>query len=271
MAFSLIWLPDVLEKAGLKVATVDGWETRGRGEMGDILGIICHHTAGGKTGNMGSLKIIRDGRPAAAGVTALPGPLAQLGLGRDGTWYVIAAGRCNHAGAGDWKGITTGNTNLIGVEAENTGGSNDFPWPAVQIDAYQRGCAAILAHVGRSAAFCCGHKEYALPKGRKSDPPFDMVDFRQSVANIMAGTTPAIIPIPAAEPGGQRRVTLRRGATGDMVVALQEKLRIDTSGGGKGTFGPKTEAVVREFQRTHGMVADGIVGPKTWEAIDRAG
>jgi len=28
-----------------------------------------------------------------------------------------------------------------------------------------------------------------------------------------------------------------------------------------------TEALVREFQRTHGLVPDGIVGPKTWEAL----
>ena len=30
MTFSLIWLPQVLENAGLKVAEVPGWRTRGR-------------------------------------------------------------------------------------------------------------------------------------------------------------------------------------------------------------------------------------------------
>ncbi len=94
MPFSLVWLPHVLKSAGLKVALVPGWETRGRAEMGEVLGVICHHTGGERHGNMPTLQLLIDGR------SDLSGPLAQLGLGRDGTFYVIAAGRCNHAGAG---------------------------------------------------------------------------------------------------------------------------------------------------------------------------
>jgi hypothetical protein len=92
--FSLTWLPQVLMDAGLKVATVDGWDERGRDDVDRIYGVMCHHTAGAKAGNMPSLRTIIDGRPD------LPGPLAQLGLGRDGTYYGIAAGGCNHAGNG---------------------------------------------------------------------------------------------------------------------------------------------------------------------------
>jgi peptidoglycan hydrolase-like protein with peptidoglycan-binding domain len=264
MTFSLTWLPGVLKAAGLKVALVDGWETRGRGEMGKVLGVLCHHTAGPKNGNMPSLGTIVKGRPD------LPGPLAQLGLGRDGTFYIIAAGKCNHAGKGNWKGIVNGNTNLIGIEAENTGIANDTPWPAVQLDAYRRGVAAILKHIGRSAEFGAGHKEYALPQGRKSDPNFDMVAFRSSVAAIMNGTAPAPTPIPGAEPshptGGAGRPTLRRGAQGPFVKQLQTELGIAADG----DFGPKTEAALRVFQRNHGLVPDGIAGPKTWAALDAA-
>src|SRR5215467_4264002 len=154
MIYSLTWLPAVLKDAGLKVALVDGWESRGRAEMGRIEGVICHHTAGPKVGNMPSLNTLINGR------SDLPGPLAQLGLGRDGTYYVISAGRCNHAGAGVWQGLTSGNGNFIGIEAENTGGVDDSQWPSVQLDAYQRGVAAILKHVGRTELFCAGHKEY---------------------------------------------------------------------------------------------------------------
>src|ERR1700722_2989579 len=121
MPYSLTWLPDVLLKAGLKVAQGEGSEFRGLGDMGQILGVLCHHPAGGKTLNMPSLNTIIHGRPD------LSGPLAQLGLGRDGTYYVIAAGRCNHAGAGLWKGVAAGNTHFLGVEAENTGLADD-PW-----------------------------------------------------------------------------------------------------------------------------------------------
>jgi hypothetical protein len=55
MAYSLTWLPDVLKFAGLKVSLVPGWETRGRGDVGRIVGVICHHTAGSRDGNMPSL------------------------------------------------------------------------------------------------------------------------------------------------------------------------------------------------------------------------
>src|SRR5881392_2639111 len=194
MAFSLTWLPDVLKAAGLRVAVVDDqWKTRGRGDMGKVVGVICHHTAGPKNGNMPSLKTIINGR------SDLPGPLAQLGLGRDGTYYVIAAGRAFHAGAGQWQGVTTGNSSFIGIEAENMGTSAD-PWPAVQVDAYQRGVAAILQHLGKGPEFCAGHKEYALPKGRKPDPTLDMKAFRAAVTSIMNGATPPPTPIPAVEP-----------------------------------------------------------------------
>ena len=46
MAFSLTWLPKVLLDAGLRVAEQPGWRTRGRGDVGVIKGVICHHTAG---------------------------------------------------------------------------------------------------------------------------------------------------------------------------------------------------------------------------------
>ena len=40
------WLADALRAAGLKVAEVDGWETRGHAAMGTVKGVICHHPAG---------------------------------------------------------------------------------------------------------------------------------------------------------------------------------------------------------------------------------
>jgi peptidoglycan hydrolase-like protein with peptidoglycan-binding domain len=264
MAMSLTWLADALRNAGLKVAEVDGWKDRGRGDVGEILGVVCHDTAGPITGNMPSLHTLINGRPDLAG------PLSQLGLGRDGTFYVIAAGRCNHAGAGTWEGSSKGNTNFIGIEAENTGGANDFPWPDVQMDAYARGVAAILKHIGKGADACAGHKEYATPHGRKQDPSFDMDLFRKSITAILSGNAPPPNIIPAAEPaspaGAPGRPTLRRGANNDLVKVVQSKVGVAQDG----DFGAKTEAAVREFQRKHGLAPDGIVGPKTWAAIDAA-
>jgi peptidoglycan hydrolase-like protein with peptidoglycan-binding domain len=266
MPNSLIWLPDVLKAAGLKVAQVDGWQDRGRGDIGRIMGVLCHHTAGPKTGNMPSLATLIKGR------SDLPGPLAQLGLGRDGTYYIIAAGKANHAGRGAWKGVVNGNTNLIGIEAENTGLPDDTPWPQIQIDAYSRGVAAILKHIAQPVDFCAGHKEYALPAGRKSDPSFDMATFRSSVAAVLNGTAPAPVLVPAAEPPAQPggpagRLTLRRGSTGALVREVQAKVRVAVDG----VFAAKTEAAVRDFQRAQGIVPDGIVGPNTWKALDGVG
>jgi hypothetical protein len=263
MAYSLTWLRQVLQDAGLKVAPVDGWEDRGNGDVQTTAGVMCHHTAGPRNGNMPSLNTLLNGR------SDLPGPLAQLGLGRDGTFYVIAAGRCNHAGQGSWQGVTAGNSSFIGIEAENTGLSDDTPWPDVQTDAYRRGVAAILTRIGKTADFVAGHKEYALPAGRKDDPDFDMVAFRSEVAAILAGTVPAPTLIPAMEPEVRTgafaaRPTLRRPSAGELVKQVQAKVGVVADG----NFGPKTEAAVRVFQQAHGAVPDGIVGPKTWVLLD---
>jgi hypothetical protein len=259
MAFSLTWLAEVLEDAGLMVAEQPGWRTRGRGDVGTIKGVMCHHTAGALTGIMPSLGIVTNGRPD------LPGPLAQLCLGRDGTFFVVAAGRANHAGVGSWQGITPGNSSFIGIEAENTGetsGPTADPWPAVQIDAYHRGVAAILNKIGADVIMCCGHKEYALPAGRKVDPTFDMNDFRLRVAAIMVGTAARPTLIPAVSSEG--RPTLRRGARGELIKQIQSRLQV----GVDGIFGPATEAALRQFQRDKGLVPDGIVGPHTWAALN---
>jgi N-acetylmuramoyl-L-alanine amidase len=85
--------------------------------------------------------------------------------------------------------VTSGNANFIGIEAENTGlahGPKADPWPMVQMNAYRWGVAAILRKIGAGASMCCGHGEYALPKGRKNDPSFDMDQFRLDVDACMS-------------------------------------------------------------------------------------
>ena len=258
MASLLTWLPTVLLDAGLRVAEVPGWKTRGA-DIGPVKGVMCHHTAGRKDGIMPSLDIVTNGRPD------LRGPLSQLCLGRDGTFFVVAAGRASHAGVGNWQGIATGNGSFIGIEAENTGqttGPNADPWPAVQLDAYRRGVAAILTKIRADAIMCCGHREYALPVGRKPDPTFDMDDFRRQVAAIIGGTAPLPRIIPAID--GQNRPTLRRGDKGDLVKLIQTNIGIMPTG----VFDGFTEAAIRAFQRDNGLVPDGIVGPRTWATLE---
>jgi peptidoglycan hydrolase-like protein with peptidoglycan-binding domain len=129
------------------------------------------------------------------------------------------------------------------------------------MDAYRRGVAAILKKIGANAIMCCGHKEYALPVGRKDDPDFDMTDFRLHVSAIMAGIAPQPSIIPAQD--SANRPTLRRGAAGDLVEKVQAKVGMSVSG----VFDGSTEALVRQFQRDQGLVPDGIIGPRTWAAL----
>ena len=59
-------------------------------------------------------------------------------------------------------------------------------------------------------------------------------------------------------------VQIGRGDSGDAVRAVQSLLpglAVD------GSFGAGTEAAVRTFQETFGLVADGIVGPATWHLL----
>jgi len=150
----------VLRGVGLTVVCTPGWETRGLPFTREIAGIVGHHTAGPATGNMPSLGTLIHGRPDLAP------PLAQLGLARDGTYFVVASGQANHAGTGHWPGIRYGNSDTIGIEAENTGSGLDV-WPTRQMDAYVRGVAAILGALGLLAERFCAHYEWAVDRKRK--------------------------------------------------------------------------------------------------------
>ena len=59
---------------------------------------------------------------------------------------------------------------------------------------------------------------------------------------------------------------LKVGSKGKEVKELQEFLEI----GADGIFGKGTELSVKKWQSENGLVADGIVGPKTWDAMGLA-
>ncbi len=65
--------------------------------------------------------------------------------------------------------------------------------------------------------------------------------------------------------------TYRYGSTGSMVSYIQTALKKLEyySAQVTGRFGAKTEQAVKDFQRDHGLTADGIVGPKTLEILRR--
>lgn len=65
--------------------------------------------------------------------------------------------------------------------------------------------------------------------------------------------------------------TLRKGSKGEYVTLLQTKLiqkGYDLQPyGADGSYGSKTVAAVKQFQQDVGLKADGVTGPKTWDAI----
>lgn len=69
--------------------------------------------------------------------------------------------------------------------------------------------------------------------------------------------------------------TLRRGSVGEEVKKLQtalDELGYDLGKAGvDGILGPITEKAVKAFQEANGILADGIVGPDTLKALEKAG
>ena len=89
------------------------------------------------------------------------------------------------------------------------------------------------------------------------------------------GVTYEFTPGPAPEPDpGTTHKTIKKGSTGPDVVECQQDLILlgyDVGRtGADGIYGQKTEDAVKAFQKDHGLKADGICGPKTWEALDAA-
>lgn len=251
-------LATIAKRTGYPVVERAGWKTRGRAPMSGAKSIICHHTAGGPSGNYPSLGVVQNGR------AGLPGPLAHYGLGRDGTIYVIAAGRANHAGVVD----TTAHSNsyAIGIEAENTGRGEK--WSNAQMDAYAKLCRELCDHYGIPISQVRGHREVARPKGRKVDPSFDMNAFRKMV-KARKGTGGST---PTTTGGGSGRTykTVNYGTTlgkwdkGDPVRDWQDflvdqghKLKVD------GYFGDDTVKGTKSYQKKVGVKADGMAGADT--------
>ncbi|MGY1650310.1 peptidoglycan-binding domain-containing protein [Geodermatophilus sp. SYSU D01119] len=90
-------------------------------------------------------------------------------------------------------------------------------------------------------------------------------------ASTLTGPTRVVVDVWHAEPGTGTRL-LRRGDSGAavatwqwrLVLALSRALDVDEH------FGPRTEASTRDFQRAHGLAADGVVGPASRAAMRHA-
>ena len=88
-----------------------------------------------------------------------------------------------------------------------------------------------------------------------------------------SGTETPSQPDPAPEdPKNDEKPTLRNGDRGEWVTLAQTKLinkgySCGTTGA-DGIFGKNTESAVKQFQTDSGLLADGIIGAKTWAALE---
>ena len=98
-----------------------------------------------------------------------------------------------------------------------------------------------------------------------------------AVPACIDGDVPTPVP---PEPEPEKKPTLRKGSTGPYVVECQEdlmQLGYDVGKtGADGKFGTNTQAAVKKFQKQHKdadgnkLVVDGVVGQRTWWALDEA-
>ncbi|WP_413456005.1 N-acetylmuramoyl-L-alanine amidase [Glutamicibacter sp. FR1] len=173
-------LARVANKTGFPVEEVPGWKNTGHGGMDSCSTIIIHHTAGSDNGkDYNSYNTVKNGRPG------LPGPLAQFGIGRNtGKQIIFAAGRAWHAGK---VGKTAhDNSNAIGIEIENNGVGEKYS------DNTYNSAVALTGELVKEFKLnvdkdVLGHKEVAVPRGRKIDPSFSMGKFRADVKAYISG------------------------------------------------------------------------------------
>jgi len=98
-------------------------------------------------------------------------------------------------------------------------------------------------------------------------PHWNWAHFMNLVRSYAGGAAPPPPPPPPA--GIPNLPTLRQGARGEAVKAMQRLLRDRGFSPGPidGYFGPQTTAKVRAFQQSRRIVVDGVVGNQTWAEL----
>ncbi|MET0401914.1 MAG: peptidoglycan-binding domain-containing protein [Cystobacter sp.] len=109
----------------------------------------------------------------------------------------------------------------------------------------------------------------SAPASRPSSSP-QKAQAGHSGASSFAAAPRRATPTATATRAQTTSASLRPGASGEKVRALQDKLRSAgfNPGTSDGVFGPRTERAVRDFQRAKGLEVDGIAGRRTSAALN---
>jgi N-acetylmuramoyl-L-alanine amidase len=170
--------------------------------------------------------------------------------------------RAWHAGLAIWAGETDINSASVGIEVHNQGhehGLPDFPEP--QVRALEVLCREIIARHGIRPERVLAHSDVAPT--RKKDPGEKFPWARLARAGVGHWVAPE--PVNWADPG------MARDAAGPLIAAVQTKLAqygygIEPTGG----FDPKTEFVVKAFQRHFRPErVDGRIDQSTITTLER--
>lgn len=123
-----------------------------------------------------------------------------------------------------------------------------------------------------SFAFNCGVGNLKkLVSGRTpAQVAVKIPEYNKAGGKILAGLTRRRQAEKALFLSGGNRV-LKKGSRGDDVKELQKALTKEgfPCGVSDGIFGAATQKAVIEYQKSKGLVADGIVGEKTWSALGK--
>lgn len=129
----------------------------------------------------------------------------------------------------------------------------------------------VVRHYDISGKFCPGIIGWNANSG--SDAAWNKFKERlkeMTAQNVFSPTTQPK-PNTTIKKETPKMSVLKKGSKGYQVKVLQLLLLLNGYGVGKsgadGDFGNATHNAVVAYQKAHGLVADGIVGPKTWAAL----
>lgn len=245
-----------LERAGLRVQLVPGWDNPSIGKYGTRwapAGVLLHHTAnGGAAGDAPSL-------PWVVHNSYAPVRACHLLIARSGLVYLVYALGCYHAGAGgplELEGTTipkdVGNRYLYGIEVESKGTSasvtageheTDGMTPA-QVEATARAAAALVALLGRDERSVIRHRDWA-PR-RKSDVLQPLGFWRDKVAALLHPHQPAVAVVTLADLRGLRRSESARLVN---LALIAEGYRIPL----RAYWSPAAQLAMRQYRRREGL------------------